>query len=91
MRYIRPYLRGVRTYVYRNRSRLRACVEELQSIEDKRIRRVVRETPASLLTPSQKNIMLRFLLRRKRRTDRIIDRWIEEFGRCRARSRCRVQ
>ena len=52
MRHIRPYLR-VRTYVC-GTDLVYACVEELQSIEDKRIRRVVRETPASLLTRARR-------------------------------------
>jgi hypothetical protein len=77
-RYNKHYVQGLISYI-NDYNQLSKFVKEIQRIPSYKIRKIVKSTPASILSPGKKEIIIKLLLYRQRHLDHIVRLWVKEY------------
>lgn len=87
--YNNRYIKGLRTYAVRHQETLREYARQIQSLDNSKISRIVRELPNDLLAGRQRRVLRQLLIGRKRSLLGMVDMWIRRYKIRRARLRRR--
>jgi hypothetical protein len=75
-KYNNRYLKGLRRYLRKNKNKIQKYIREIQALSNNKVKKFLNEVPAYLLTSAQKNVLYKFLVRRKKRLNTIVKRFI---------------
>ncbi|RKL69199.1 hypothetical protein CR203_03975 [Salipaludibacillus neizhouensis] len=69
-------LRGLKEYLLINKDHLSSYIREIKAVPNKTIKEIIEGVAANLLTATQKKVLSKFLIRRKKRLDSIVKRYV---------------
>lgn len=84
-KYNRRYLTGLPSFIKRNERYLLTYVQKIQGLSKETIDQILREVPKGQLSYKQREILSRFLIKRKSNLLYLVKRWIKEYKRVKKR------